>query len=63
MKFFGMTKESYFLRAILSALTVAPLYFLVEIDLGAMFGSTDPKKLKAGDIIRTEKRYECISAQ
>lgn len=43
------------LKMIIAALTDAPLYFPVEIDLEAMLGSVDPTKLKPGDILQSNK--------
>ena len=43
------------LKLIIAALSDAPIYFPVEIDLEAMLGSVDPTKLKAGDILQPTK--------
>lgn len=48
-------KDETALKLIVAALMDAPLYFPVEIDLGAMFGNVDPTKLKAGDTIQPQK--------
>lgn len=42
-------------KLIVAALTDAPLYFPVEIDVEAMLGTLDPTKLKPGDIIKNKK--------
>lgn len=44
-------KDEVSLKLIIAALSDAPLYFSVEIDLEAMLGSVDPTKLKAGDTL------------
>lgn len=43
------------LKLIVASLLKAPLFFPVEIDIGAMLGSLDPTKLKAGDTIQPQK--------
>lgn len=48
-------KDEVSLKIIIAALSDAPLYFPVEIDLEAMLGSVDPTKLKAGDTIQPSK--------
>lgn len=48
-------KDEVALKLILAALTDAPLYFPVEMDLNAMLGSVDPTKLKAGDTLQPAK--------
>lgn len=48
-------KDEVSLKLILAALSDAPLYFPVEIDLEAMLGSVDPTKLKAGDTLHPTK--------
>lgn len=48
-------KDEVSLKLILAALSDAPLYFPVEIDLEAMLGSVDPTKLKAGDTLQPTK--------
>lgn len=48
-------KDEVALKLIIAALSDAPLYFPVEIDLEAMLGSVDPTKLKAGDTLQPTK--------
>lgn len=48
-------KDEVSLKLIIAALSDAPLYFPVEIDLEAMLGSVDPTKIKAGDTIQPDK--------
>ena len=48
-------KDEVSLKLIIAALSDAPLYFPVEIDLEAMLGSVDPTKLKAGDTLQPSK--------
>lgn len=48
-------KDEVSLKLIIAALSDAPLYFPVEIDLEAMLGSVDPTKLKAGDTLHPTK--------
>lgn len=48
-------KDEVSFKLILAALSDAPLYFPVEIDLEAMLGSVDPTKLKAGDTLHPTK--------
>lgn len=48
-------KDESSLKLIIAALTEAPLYFPMEIDMSAMFGDLDPTKLKVGDTIQPEK--------
>lgn len=48
-------KDEVSLKLIIAALSDAPLYFPVEIDLEAMLGSVDPTKLKAGDTLQPTK--------
>ncbi len=48
-------KDETAFKLIVSALVNAPLYLPVSIDLEAMFGTTDPTKLKPGDVIQTQK--------
>ena len=48
-------KDESSLKLIIAALTEAPLYFPMEIDMSAMFGDLDPTKLKAGDTIQPKK--------
>lgn len=48
-------KDEVALKLIMVALSDAPLYFPVEIDLEAMLGSIDPTKLKAGDTLQPSK--------
>lgn len=42
-------------KLIITALSDAPLFLPVEIDVAAMLGNLDPTKLKAGDTIKPEK--------
>lgn len=46
-------KDEVAWKLIIAALSEAPLYFPVEIDLKAMFGSVDPAKLKVGDTLHS----------
>lgn len=46
-------KDEVSLKLIIAALSNAPLYFPVEIDLEAMRGSVDPTKLRAGDTLQS----------
>lgn len=48
-------KDEVALKLIIAALSDAPLYFPVEIDLEAMLSSVDPTKLKAGDALQPTK--------
>ena len=48
-------KDETAFKLIVSALVNAPLYLPVSIDLEAMFGATDPTKLKPGDVIQPQK--------
>lgn len=48
-------KDKMALKLIVAALSEAPLYFPVEIDLEAMLGIADPSKLKIGDILQPTK--------
>lgn len=48
-------KDEAALKLIIAALSDAPLFFPVEIDLEAMFGSIDPMNLKAGDQLKPSK--------
>ena len=48
-------KDEVSLKLIIAALSDAPLYFPVEIDIEAMLGSVDPTKLKAGDTLQPAK--------
>lgn len=48
-------KDELSLKLIVAALSDAPLYFPIEIDLEAMLGSVDPMKLKAGDTLQPAK--------
>lgn len=48
-------KDEVSLKLIIAALSDAPLYFPVEIDLEAMLASVDPTKLKAGDTLQPTK--------
>lgn len=48
-------KDEVALKLIIVALSDAPLYFPVEIDLEAMLGYVDPTKLKAGDTLPPTK--------
>lgn len=48
-------KDEVSLKLIIAALSDAPLYFPVEIDLEAMLGSVDPTKLKPGDTLQPNK--------
>lgn len=48
-------KDEVSLKFIIAALSDAPLYFPVEIDLEAMLGSVDPTKLKTGDTLQPTK--------
>lgn len=48
-------KDEVALKLIIAALSDAPLYFPVEIDLEAMLGAVDPTKLKAGDTLQPTK--------
>ena len=48
-------KDEVSLKLIIAALSDAPLYFPVEIDLEAMLGSVDPTKLKVGDTLQPSK--------
>lgn len=50
----GCNNDTAF-KLIVTALTDAPLYLPVEIDVAAMLGNLDPAKLKAGDTITPEK--------
>lgn len=50
----GCNNDTAF-KLIVTALTDAPLYLPVEIDIAAMLGNLDPTKLKAGDTIKPEK--------
>lgn len=45
-------KDKVALKLIIAALSDAPLYIPVEIDLEAMLSSVDPMKLKPGDILQ-----------
>ena len=45
------------LKLVIAALTEAPLYFPMEIDMSAMFGYVDPTTLKAGDTIQAQKDF------
>ena len=48
-------KDEVALKLIIAALSDAPLYFPVEIDMEAMFGEVNPTKLKAGDTLQPTK--------
>ena len=48
-------KDEVSLKLIVAALSDAPLYFPVEIDIAAMLGSVDPTTLKAGDTLQPSK--------
>ena len=48
-------KDEVAFKLIIAALSDAPLYFPVEIDLEAMLGSVDPTKLKTGDTLQPTK--------
>lgn len=48
-------KDDVALKLIVAALTDAPLYFPVEIELEAMLGNVDPTKLKPGDTLQPQK--------
>lgn len=48
-------KDEVSLKLIIAALSDAPLYFPVEIDLEAMLGAVDPTKLKPGDTLQPTK--------
>lgn len=48
-------KDDAALKLIVAALTDAPLFLPVEIDLEAMLGNIDPTKLKAGDTLQPQK--------
>lgn len=48
-------KDEVSLKLIIAALSDAPLYFPVEIDLEAMLGTVDPMKLKPGDTLQPQK--------
>ena len=50
----GCNNDTFF-KLIITALSDAPLYLPVEIDIAAMLGDLDPTKLKAGDTIKPEK--------
>lgn len=50
----GCNNDTFF-KLIITALSDAPLYLPVEIDIAAMLGNLDPTKLKAGDTIKPEK--------
>lgn len=50
----GYTDASSLIQ-IIAALTKAPLYLPMGVDMGALFGNIDPTKLKAGDTIQPEK--------
>lgn len=43
------------LKLIVAALSNAPLYFPVEIDIEAMLGNVDAAKLKPGDTLQPQK--------
>lgn len=57
MKIFSESnyKDEIAYKLIISALSKAPLYFPVEIDIEAMLGNIDPSNLKPGDTIETQK--------
>lgn len=48
-------KDDVALKLIIAALSNAPLYFPVEIDLEAMLGEVDPTNLKVGDTLQPAK--------
>lgn len=48
-------KDETAFKLIVVALSDAPLYFPVEIDLEAMLGNVDPTKLKPGDTLQPSK--------
>lgn len=50
----GFNDDTAF-KLIITALSDAPLYVPVQIDVAAMLGSLDPTKLKPGDVISPQK--------
>lgn len=48
-------KSEFGIKLVVAALSDAPLYFPVEVDVEAMLGTLDPTKLKPGDVIENKK--------